>query len=73
MHQERDYPGRVSGTDLVNPDFAAFAKSFGAYGTTISEANDFPAAFQDAKASGLPAVIELKTSANEIAPGMQLT
>ncbi|MBB5518676.1 thiamine pyrophosphate-binding protein [Amphiplicatus metriothermophilus] len=69
MHQERDYPGRVAGTDLVNPDFAAFARSFGAHGATVTRTEDFPAAFEDARKSGLPAVIELKTSVEEIAPG----
>ncbi|GAB4521030.1 MAG: thiamine pyrophosphate-binding protein [Amphiplicatus sp.] len=69
MHQERDYPGRVAGTDLVNPDFAAFARAFGAYGATVERTEDFPAAFEDARKSGLPAVIELKTSVEEIAPG----
>jgi acetolactate synthase-1/2/3 large subunit len=69
MHQEREYPLRVSGTDLVNPDFAAYARSFGAFGATVTKTEDFPAAFAEAKASGLPAVIDLNTSANEIAPG----
>lgn len=69
MHQERDYPARVSGTDLKNPDFAAYARSFGAFGATVTKTEDFAAAFAEAKASGLPAVIDLKTSANDIAPG----
>ncbi len=69
MHQERDYPSRVSGTDLKNPDFAAYARSFGAFGATVTKTEDFAAAFAEAKASGLPAVIDLKTSANDIAPG----
>ncbi len=69
MHQEREYPARVSGTDLVNPDFAAYARSFGAFGATVTSTEEFPAAWAAAKASGLPAVIDLKTSANEIAPG----
>jgi acetolactate synthase-1/2/3 large subunit len=69
MHQEREYPERVSGTDLRNPDFAAYARSFGAFGATVTRTEDFPAAYAEAKASGLPAVIDLKTSANEIAPG----
>ncbi len=68
MHQERDYPRRVSGTDLVNPDFATYARAFGAFGVTVTRTEDFPAAYEEAKASGLPAVIDLKTSANEIAP-----
>ncbi|HBK91148.1 MAG TPA: thiamine pyrophosphate-binding protein [Parvularcula sp.] len=69
MHQEREYPARVCGTDLRNPDFAAYARSFGAFGATVTRTKDFPSAFAEAKASGLPAVIDLKTSANDIAPG----
>jgi len=69
MHQEREYPARVSGTDLRNPDFAAYARSFGAFGATVTRTEDFPAAYAEARASGLPAVIDLKTSANDIAPG----
>ena len=69
MHQERDYPARVSGTDLVNPDFAKFAESFGAFGARVEKTEDFPAAFKAARASGKPAVIDLICSANEIAPG----
>lgn len=69
MHQERDYPARVSGTDLRNPDFAAYARSFGAFGATVTRTEEFAAAYREAKASGLPAVIDLKTSANDIAPG----
>jgi acetolactate synthase-1/2/3 large subunit len=69
MHQERDYPARVSGTDLRNPDFAAYARAFGAFGATVTRTEDFPAVYAEAKASGLPAVVDLKTSANDIAPG----
>ena len=45
MHQEREYPGRVSGTDLVNPDFAAMARSFGGFGATVEKTADFAPAF----------------------------
>lgn len=72
MHQERDFPGRVSGTDLSNPDFADLARAFGAHGATVHETSEFPAAFEAARASGLPAVIDIRTSANEIAPGRTL-
>lgn len=72
MHQEREFPGRVSGTDLVNPDFAAFARAFGAFGATVDRTSAFPAALAAARASGLPAVIDLKTSAIEIAPGRRI-
>ena len=50
MHQEKNYPDRVSGTDLVNPDFAAFARSFGAFGATVTRTEDFPAALEAALA-----------------------
>ena len=62
MHQERHYPGRVSGTDLVNPDFAALAQAFGAYGVTVERTKDFAAAFEEALAAGRPAVIELAST-----------
>ena len=50
MHQERHYPGRVSGTDLVNPDFAALAQAFGAHGMVVERTEDFAAAFDAALA-----------------------
>jgi acetolactate synthase-1/2/3 large subunit len=60
MHQERHYPGRVSGTDMVNPDFAALARAFGGHGETVERTDQFPAAFKRAAASGKVAVIDLK-------------
>jgi acetolactate synthase I/II/III large subunit len=60
MHQERHYPGRVVGTTLTNPDFAALARAYGAYGDTVTRTEDFAAAFERAVASGRPAVIDLK-------------
>jgi acetolactate synthase-1/2/3 large subunit len=60
MHQERHYPERVIGTDLVNPDFAALARAYGAFGEVVERTGDFAAAFERAKASGLPAIIELR-------------
>ena len=57
MHQEREFPGRVSATALKNPDFAAMARSFGAHGDTVEDSADFAAAFERAKASGKPALI----------------
>ena len=60
MHQEREYPSRVVGTTLINPDFAAYARSFGAEGYTIEATEDFAPAFRQALASSKPTVIELK-------------
>jgi acetolactate synthase-1/2/3 large subunit len=60
MHQEREYPGRVHGTSLANPDFAALARAYGAHGETVLATEEFPAAFQRAAASGRPAIIEVR-------------
>jgi acetolactate synthase-1/2/3 large subunit len=59
MHQERDYPHRVSGTSLTNPDFAKFIESFGGHGETVTATGQFRPAFERAVASGKPALIEL--------------
>jgi acetolactate synthase-1/2/3 large subunit len=60
MHQERNYPGRVSGTDLVNPDFAQLARAYGAHGETIVATNEFAPAFERARASGRAALLHLR-------------
>lgn len=73
MHQEQTYPGRVSGTSLVNPDFAAFAKSFGASGATVCDTDDFTIAFEDALASGRPCVISLQIDPEAVSPKTTLS
>lgn len=73
MHQEREYPGRVVGTDLKNPDFAAYAKAFGGFGIRIEKTADFPAAFAAAQKSGLPSIIHLKVDAEPLTPGMSMS
>jgi acetolactate synthase-1/2/3 large subunit len=60
MHQERHHPGRVIGTDLHNPDFAALARAYGAHGEVVERTADFAAAFERARAAGGPAIIELR-------------
>ncbi|QOZ38162.1 thiamine pyrophosphate-binding protein [Bradyrhizobium sp. CCBAU 53421] len=57
MHQERDYPGRVVGTQLKNPDFALYAKAFGGHGERVERTEDFAPAFERALASGKPAIV----------------
>ena len=54
MHQEREFPGRVSATDLHNPDFALYARAFGGFGVTVERTEDFGAAFAAAQGSGSP-------------------
>jgi acetolactate synthase-1/2/3 large subunit len=73
MHQEREYPGRVSGTELSNPDFAAYARAFGGHGETVERTADFAPAFQRAMASGKPAVLELRIDPEAITPSATLS
>jgi len=73
MHQEREYPGRVSGTELANPDFAAYARAFGGHGETVARTADFAPAFQRALASGKPAIVELKIDPEAITPSATLS
>ena len=60
MHQERNYPARVSGTDLVNPDFAALARAFGAHGETVVRTEEFAPALERALAAGRPSLLHVK-------------
>lgn len=77
MHQEREYPGRVYGTELKNPDFAAFARAFGGHGETVEKTEDFAPAFERAwaaaKANKCAALIELKIDPDAITPTTTLS
>ena len=73
MHQEREYPTRVVGTQLRNPDFAAFARSFGAHGETVTRTEEFAPALARALASGVAAVIEVKTDPEAISVRQTIT
>jgi acetolactate synthase-1/2/3 large subunit len=73
MHQEREYPGRVFGTDLRNPDFAAYARAFGGHGETVERTEDFAAAYERAAASGKPAIVELRIDPDAITPATTLS
>ncbi|MGR3632887.1 MAG: thiamine pyrophosphate-binding protein [Limimaricola soesokkakensis] len=72
MHQERHFPGRVSGTALANPDFAEFARAYGGHGEVVECDSDFPAAFGRARESGRPAVIELRVDPAALSTGQVL-
>ncbi|CDY78314.1 Acetolactate synthase large subunit [Caballeronia glathei] len=72
MHQERHYPDRVHGTGLTNPDFVAYARSFGAHGELVESTAQFMPAFERAAASGLPAVIEIRIPQDQSTPGATL-
>ena len=73
MHQERDYPTRVHGTELKNPDFAAYARAFGGHGETVEKTADFAAAFERCVAVGKPSIIHVKTDAEAITSRITLT
>jgi len=64
MHQEREYPGRVSGSDLYNPDFAALARAYGWLAQRIERTDEFEPAFSTALAGGRPTLLHLKLDAD---------
>jgi acetolactate synthase-1/2/3 large subunit len=73
MHQEREYPGRAYGTELRNPDFAAYARAFGAHGETVARTAEFAPAFERAWNAGTPALIELRIDPDAITPATTLS
>ncbi|MDR2332282.1 MAG: thiamine pyrophosphate-binding protein [Burkholderiaceae bacterium] len=73
MHQEREYPGRVSGTELKNPDFAAYAKAFGGHGETVRRTEEFAPALARARASGLPSILHCFIDPEAITPAGTLS
>jgi acetolactate synthase I/II/III large subunit len=73
MHQEREYPARVHGTALSNPDFAALARAYGAHGETVESTEQFEPAFERAFAAGRAALIELKLDPEAITPRATLS
>jgi acetolactate synthase I/II/III large subunit len=72
MHQEREYPGRISATELRNPDFPDYARAFGGFGVSVERTEDFPAAFKAAQASGKPAIVRLAIDPEAITPTMTI-
>ncbi len=73
MHQEKHYPGRVSGTQLANPDFAALARAYSGHGEIVTKTDDFPAAFKRAQDNGTFAVIELVVSEDALSTSLTLS
>ncbi|MDX8351924.1 thiamine pyrophosphate-binding protein [Cognatiyoonia sp. IB215182] len=73
MHQEKTYPGRVSGTALINPDFAALVRAYGGHGEVVTKTKDFPDAFARAQAAGTIAVIECQLDEEALATGATLS
>jgi len=73
MHQEKHYPGRVSATELKNPDFAAYARAFGGHGERVETTAEFGPAFERAVASGKPAIIHCLLDPEVITPAKTLS
>jgi acetolactate synthase I/II/III large subunit len=73
MHQERRFPGRVSGTELENPDFAALARAFGGYGERVERTEDVAEALDRALAAGVPAVLHLPVDPEALTPRKTLS
>jgi acetolactate synthase-1/2/3 large subunit len=72
-HQERQYPERVVGTTLMNPDFAAYARAFGGHGEKVERTADFKGAFERALAARKPAIIELAIDPEALTPRQTLS
>ncbi|MCL5775744.1 thiamine pyrophosphate-binding protein [Limibaculum sp. FT325] len=73
MHQERNYPGRVSGTDIVNPDFVAIGRAYGMHAEKVEATAQFEAAFGRALASPTGALLELVIATESLTPGQTLS
>ena len=73
MHQERRYPRRISGTDLVNPDFAALARAYGAWAETVDDTASFAPALERAIAQEGVALLHLRTDVEQIGPAATIT
>jgi acetolactate synthase-1/2/3 large subunit len=72
MHQERQYPARVSGTELRNPDFAQLARAYGAHGETVATTAEFAPAFERALAARGPALLHVKVDPQALTMGATL-
>lgn len=72
MHQEKHYPGRVSGTRLVGPDYVALAKSFGAYAERVTRTEEFAGAFARARGHDGVALLELITDPQQLTPTVRM-
>ncbi|HEX6004371.1 MAG TPA: thiamine pyrophosphate-dependent enzyme, partial [Burkholderiales bacterium] len=73
MHQERHYPGRVSGTELTNPDFAALARAYGLHGEVVEHTSDFEPALARALDASTAALLELRVDPEAITPRASLS
>ncbi len=73
MHQEKNYPNRVKGTDLINPDFITLANAYGLHSELVETTEEFGPAFDKASQSGKPALIEIRHPVEVINPSTTLS
>ena len=73
MHQEREFPGRVSGTALRNPDFAALARAYGCWAETVERTDEFAPALERSMAQGGVRLLHIKTDVEVITAGTTLS
>ncbi len=73
MHQEKNYPARISGTDIQNPDFAAIAAAYGAHSETVLKTEEFGPALERARASDKAALIHIKIDPEALSPTATIT
>jgi len=77
MHQEREYPARVLGSELSNPDFVKFCEAFGGLGVRVETTAQFaPAldvALEFARRENRPALIHMKVDPEAITPNLTLS
>ncbi|KRC81612.1 thiamine pyrophosphate-binding protein [Sphingomonas sp. Root241] len=73
MHQEREYPARLSGTNLHNPDFAALGRAYGCWAETVERTEEFAPALERALAETGVRLLHLKTDVEFITPGTTIS
>ncbi|RSU74754.1 thiamine pyrophosphate-dependent enzyme, partial [Sphingomonas koreensis] len=73
MHQEREFPARLSGTTLHNPDFAALARAYGCWAETVVKTDEFAPALDRALSQTGVRLLHLKTDVEFITPGTTIT
>jgi acetolactate synthase-1/2/3 large subunit len=73
MHQERNFPGRVYATDIVNPDFKAMAEVYGGFGIRVDSTEEFAEALQSALNAAKPALIHVRLDPEAITPDRRLS
>lgn len=73
VHQEKRFPGRISGTDIINPNFPALCEAYGGKGFLVTKTEDFEGALAEALKGDHMALIEIRVNPDDIAPGLKLS